>query len=49
MSGEEYIQMLNELSKLSPEDLESRKRFLDEWAQLDQMGRELLREIGEKK
>ena len=45
MTMEEYQQMLDKLSKLSPENLKMRKRFLDEWAQLDQMGRELLKKV----
>lgn len=45
MTNKEYQQMLDELAKLTPDELETRKRFFDEWAQLDQMGRELLRRM----
>lgn len=49
MTDLEYQQMLDELAKLSPNELETRKRFFDEWAQLDQMGRELLHQWSTKK
>lgn len=44
----EYQQMLDELAKLTPCELKQRKRFFDEWAQLDQMGRELLAQVNLK-